>query len=292
MDIPSRLHDLVVSPATLYFPPPLNQKQLRTFKLTNNSSHHIAFKVLTNRPNRYIVKPKNGVVPSDSSVTIQVGYTPAKDQPTSLRCKDKFQIKSVAAGPLASVDEMFSSVSPSQVSLQKVRCKFESPPSRSSGPSRTLRASRTGPFQRYSRSEDAGSSDAARSPSPKTKPSTSSPDKDELHSARGEAKSAGDEDGRSIEPAISHDAGTQREDESGLEGKVSSLLEKLESRASEMEKRISKVNADLEDFEDSIEKFTGRKKVAKKPPTDASFYFFSIVLAILCAAVAYLYLHI
>jgi len=120
---------LKVTPKELNFPPPLNRVITNILKLHNISSEYaIAYKVKTTAPQRYCVRPNSGVLPPGETIEVQVLLNYVKDTPTSLDCKDKFQIQSILLkDPSADLKEVWAKATEDQIIKQKLKARFTQP---------------------------------------------------------------------------------------------------------------------------------------------------------------------
>jgi cell division protein FtsB len=118
-------------------------------KLENTSEKDfIAYKVKTTRPQRYCVRPNIGIIPPGETIELQIHFSFHKDPPSSLHCKDKFQVESlVLPSTLSSSEdlplpELFKSVSTDSIFKQKLKCRFSSPtPTKAGTPAKHADAS-------------------------------------------------------------------------------------------------------------------------------------------------------
>jgi len=110
-----------------YFP----KKYLSSiFKLTNAKDYPVAFKVKTNVPAHYVVKPHIGAIPSQSSVEINITMQPTDYNPQNASINDKFLVEAVpvpAGVDLSSLSDpnqfqqLWSSTSKSQAQSDKLK---------------------------------------------------------------------------------------------------------------------------------------------------------------------------
>lgn len=106
--------DLIFSPRdTLTIRVSENDTAETILKITNPTCEHIAFKVMTTSPERYLVKPNHGLIRygRQTEVTIIVVHTKKKDiltEAATLRspanCKDKFLVQSLGIDALLADD--------------------------------------------------------------------------------------------------------------------------------------------------------------------------------------------
>jgi len=134
---------LSVSPTELNFPPPLNRVITNCLKLKNTSAQKkLSYKVKTTAPKRYCVKPNIGYIGPNSSVEVQVLLNCNKDPPTSLKCKDKFQIQHIVLDDSykegSDLRTVWSSAKKDQILKQKLKCSFSRPKEKKSSPTSSL----------------------------------------------------------------------------------------------------------------------------------------------------------
>lgn len=82
---------LLVAPRTLYFPPPLDRFILNTVRVTNRSEGYLQFKVKATAPQRYAVKPRQGLLPPRGHTGVEIILRPSAEDPRDLR--DRFMIQ-------------------------------------------------------------------------------------------------------------------------------------------------------------------------------------------------------
>ncbi|KAL1549008.1 vesicle-associated protein 1-2-like isoform X1 [Salvia divinorum] len=90
---------LVIEPQELSFRFELMKNASCTIQLCSNSSRHVAFKVMTTSPEKYFVRPNNGILSPGSTCDVEVIMRAPEEVPPNMECKDKFLIKSVLASP-------------------------------------------------------------------------------------------------------------------------------------------------------------------------------------------------
>lgn len=92
------------------------------------SANPLAYKVKTTAPQRYCVRPNNGVLPPGETIEVQVLLNIVKDAPPNLETRDKFQIQSIVlSGPLGNatdIGEVWSKATPEQITKQKLKSRF------------------------------------------------------------------------------------------------------------------------------------------------------------------------
>eukprot|EP00026_Physarum_polycephalum_P009297 Phypoly_transcript_09415.p1 GENE.Phypoly_transcript_09415~~Phypoly_transcript_09415.p1 ORF type:complete len:399 (+),score=66.91 Phypoly_transcript_09415:94-1290(+) len=121
-------HPLKIVPKELVFPAPLNRVTTNILKLHNVSQQPLAYKVKTTAPQRYCVRPNNGVLPPGETIEVQVLLNYVKDAPPNLDTRDKFQIQSIVlTGPLSNatdIGEVWAKATPEQITKQKLKSRF------------------------------------------------------------------------------------------------------------------------------------------------------------------------
>eukprot|EP00163_Fabomonas_tropica_P034193 TRINITY_DN9360_c0_g1_i3.p1 TRINITY_DN9360_c0_g1~~TRINITY_DN9360_c0_g1_i3.p1 ORF type:complete len:295 (+),score=79.54 TRINITY_DN9360_c0_g1_i3:297-1181(+) len=121
---------LQISPADLYFPPPLNRVIACILRLHNpTENEYVAFKVKTTAPKRYCVRPNNGVVEPGQTTEVQILLQAMQNPEENLKSKDKFLVQSVkiTSDQVADKDAVWSGIKPDQFMEHKLRCHFTSP---------------------------------------------------------------------------------------------------------------------------------------------------------------------
>ncbi|KAK1366678.1 Vesicle-associated protein 1-2 [Heracleum sosnowskyi] len=128
---PSEL--ISVDPLELEFPLELKKQICCTFQLSNKTDKHVAFKVKTTNPKKYSVRPNNGIVLPHSQSNVTVTMQALKEQPSTLKCNDKFLVQSVVAPPGATpkdiTPEMFNKEAGNHVEECKLTVAYVDPPS-------------------------------------------------------------------------------------------------------------------------------------------------------------------
>ncbi|XP_047951988.1 vesicle-associated protein 2-1-like isoform X1 [Salvia hispanica] len=90
---------LLIEPQELTFCFELMKNASCGIRLCSNSSRHVAFKVMTTSPEKYFVKPNNGILSPGTTCHVEVIMRAPEEVPPNMECKDKFLIKSVLASP-------------------------------------------------------------------------------------------------------------------------------------------------------------------------------------------------
>ncbi|KAI3453494.1 hypothetical protein Pfo_010157 [Paulownia fortunei] len=99
-------HLISVHPEDLKFQFELEKQSYCDLKVTNNTEHHIAFKVKTTSPKKYFVRPNTGVMHPWDSCVIRVTLQTQREYPPNMQCKDKFLLQSTVVPPNTSVDKL------------------------------------------------------------------------------------------------------------------------------------------------------------------------------------------
>lgn len=95
-----------VHPEELLFQFELGQQSFCDLKVTNNTEHHVAFKVKTTSPKKYFVRPNAGVIQPWDCCVIRVTLQAQREYPPDMQCKDKFLLQSTRVPPNTDVDEL------------------------------------------------------------------------------------------------------------------------------------------------------------------------------------------
>ncbi|GMP95663.1 hypothetical protein CsSME_00044621 [Camellia sinensis var. sinensis] len=95
-----------VQPDELKFQFELEKQSYSDLKVTNNTEHHVAFKVKTTSPKKYFVRPNTGVIHPWDSCVIRVTLQAQTEYPPDMQCKDKFLLQSTIVASDADVDEL------------------------------------------------------------------------------------------------------------------------------------------------------------------------------------------
>ncbi|GAU21400.1 hypothetical protein TSUD_32290 [Trifolium subterraneum] len=85
---------LEIEPRELKFIFELKKQSSCSVKITNNTNHHVAFKVKTTSPKKYSVRPNVGVLAPKSSAEFIVTMQAQRVAPEDWVCKDKFLVQS------------------------------------------------------------------------------------------------------------------------------------------------------------------------------------------------------
>ncbi|KAL3619475.1 hypothetical protein CASFOL_037045 [Castilleja foliolosa] len=84
----------------------LEKQSYCDLKVTNNTEHHVAFKVKTTSPKKYFVRPNTGVVHPLDSCVIRVTLQAQRNYPRNMQCKDKFLLQSTVVPPNTKTGEL------------------------------------------------------------------------------------------------------------------------------------------------------------------------------------------
>eukprot|EP00727_Mastigamoeba_balamuthi_P008107 m51a1_g3917 putative vesicle-associated protein 1-3-like (288) ;mRNA; r:172834-174218 len=130
-------HVLDVQPDQLTFPVSSHKVEQRVFTLSNKGELSVAFKVKTNSPTRYCVRPAAGTLAPRASVEIAVMMSPGDNPPEQ---ETKFQIQSVAMpSPTANVHDLWEQAAANPRLLDRLRLRVVY--SQSNTPSQTSASS-------------------------------------------------------------------------------------------------------------------------------------------------------
>ncbi|XP_054823006.1 vesicle-associated protein 2-1-like isoform X2 [Prosopis cineraria] len=99
-----------VTPDELRFQFELEKPSFCEIKVSNNTGHHVAFKVKTTSPKKYFVRPNTGIVQPEDSCIIRVTLHVQHEYPTEVQRKDKFLLQSTVVNPNTKVDELSSDI--------------------------------------------------------------------------------------------------------------------------------------------------------------------------------------
>ncbi|GLT76349.1 hypothetical protein SLA2020_480170 [Shorea laevis] len=97
-----------VQPNDLKFIFELEKPSFCDLKVVNNTEHHVAFKVKTTSPKKYLVRPNTSVVQPWDSTVIRVTLQAQKEYPPDMQCKDKFLLLSTIVPAHTDVDALVS----------------------------------------------------------------------------------------------------------------------------------------------------------------------------------------
>ncbi|MED6121688.1 hypothetical protein PIB30_032457 [Stylosanthes scabra] len=124
---------LQIEPPHLTFVFELKKQSSCLVHLSNNASHHVAFKIKTTSPKKYCVRPTIGVINPHASCDFTVTMQPQRSAPPDFQCKDKFLIQStivpVGTTPDQISSQFFSKETSNYVEEKKLRVVLISPPS-------------------------------------------------------------------------------------------------------------------------------------------------------------------
>ncbi|GMH09291.1 hypothetical protein Nepgr_011132 [Nepenthes gracilis] len=97
---------IYVEPEELKFQFELEKPSYCDLKVSNNTKHHVAFKVKTTSPKKYFVRPNTGVIHPWDSCVIRVTHQAQREYPQDMQCKDKFLLQSTIVSPNRDVDDL------------------------------------------------------------------------------------------------------------------------------------------------------------------------------------------
>lgn len=124
-------HLVSVHPEELKFQFELEKQSFCDLKVTNNTEHHVAFKVKTTSPKKYFVRPNTGVIQPWDLCIIRVTLQAQKEYPQDMLCKDKFLLQSTIVASHADVDDVpqdtFNKDNGKTVEECKLRVIYQSP---------------------------------------------------------------------------------------------------------------------------------------------------------------------
>ncbi|KAK6118960.1 hypothetical protein DH2020_047298 [Rehmannia glutinosa] len=84
----------------------LEKQSYCDLKVTNNTEHHVAFKVKTTSPKKYFVRPNAGIMHPWDTCVIRVTLQAQREYPPNMQCKDKFLLQSRVVPPNTNLDEL------------------------------------------------------------------------------------------------------------------------------------------------------------------------------------------
>ncbi|TYJ41318.1 hypothetical protein E1A91_A03G012700v1 [Gossypium mustelinum] len=95
-----------IQPNDLKFIIELDKQNFCDLQVTNNTEHHVAFKVKTTSPKKYFVRPNTGIVLPHDSCVIRVTLQPRREYPHDMQCKDKFLLQSTIVPRNTNMDDL------------------------------------------------------------------------------------------------------------------------------------------------------------------------------------------
>ncbi|XP_004495764.1 uncharacterized protein [Cicer arietinum] len=101
---------LEIEPRELKFTFELKKQSSCSVQVTNNTYHHVAFKVKTTSPKKYSVRPNVGVLAPKSTAEFIVTMQAQRVAPEDLVCKDKFLIQSTLVAAEITSEDVTSSL--------------------------------------------------------------------------------------------------------------------------------------------------------------------------------------
>lgn len=123
---------VIIDPLDLKFPLELKKSISTSFEVINKTDNHVAFKVKTNNPRKYTVRPNSGIVLPRSRSNVTVTMQPQLELPPDMECKDKFLVQSVITNPGSTPKDinpdMFNRSGGNHVEECKLKVIYVSPP--------------------------------------------------------------------------------------------------------------------------------------------------------------------
>ncbi|XP_027365737.1 vesicle-associated protein 2-2 [Abrus precatorius] len=101
---------LEIEPKELKFMFELKKQSSCSVQLTNNTYHHVAFKVKTTSPRKYSVRPNVGVLMPNATCEFIVTMQAQRVAPEDMVCKDKFLIQSTMVPAETASEDVTSSL--------------------------------------------------------------------------------------------------------------------------------------------------------------------------------------
>lgn len=101
---------LEIEPRELKFIFELKKQSSCTVQVTNNTYHHVAFKVKTTSPKKYSVRPNVGVLAPKATGEFIVTMQAQRVAPEDLVCKDKFLVQSTLVDAEITTEDVTSSL--------------------------------------------------------------------------------------------------------------------------------------------------------------------------------------
>lgn len=96
--------------------------------LTNTTKRRVCFKVKTNYPHRYFVRPNGGLIEPDQQATVTIMLQPMFDSFNEDELKHhKFMVQSIIApdGHLNGLEKLWKETKPDEVMDTKIKCVFD-----------------------------------------------------------------------------------------------------------------------------------------------------------------------
>ncbi|KAL8462981.1 hypothetical protein ACS0TY_033840 [Phlomoides rotata] len=117
-------HLISVHPEELKFRFELEKLSCCDLKVTNNTEHHVLFKVKTTSPKKYFVRPNISMMHPWDSCVIRVTLQAQREYPLNMQCKDKFLLLSTVVPPNTSVDALPEDTFNKEVGNTLQECKL------------------------------------------------------------------------------------------------------------------------------------------------------------------------
>ncbi|CAI9095833.1 OLC1v1031855C1 [Oldenlandia corymbosa var. corymbosa] len=115
---------LNIEPLELQFPLELLKQVSCSLQLSNKTDYHVAFKIKTTNPKRYIARPKAAVVLPRSTCQVIV-IMALREAPTDMKCRDKFMVQSVVANPGTTPEDITEEMFNKEVGKQVEECMLK-----------------------------------------------------------------------------------------------------------------------------------------------------------------------
>jgi hypothetical protein len=94
--------------------------------LTNSTNRRVVFKVKTNYPHRYFVRPNGGLIEPTEQQTVTIMLQPLEYNNEEMKLH-KFMVQSIFApeGPINGLEKLWKDAKPDEIMDTKIRCLFE-----------------------------------------------------------------------------------------------------------------------------------------------------------------------
>ncbi|XP_077465820.1 vesicle-associated membrane protein-associated protein B-like [Stigmatopora argus] len=118
---------LVLEPQyELKFRGPFTDVVTTYLKLTNPTSHDVCFKIKTNMPRRYCVRPNGGIIDAGASISVLVMLQPFDYDPNE-KTKHRFMVLSMILYDRNDIESSWKYAKPEDLMDTKLRCTHEMP---------------------------------------------------------------------------------------------------------------------------------------------------------------------
>ena len=114
------------SPGVLRFKGPFSEVVTADLKLFNRSDKQVCFRVKTTAPRRYCVRPNQGILERNASVTVAILLQPFEYNPGE-KINHKFKIQSIIGPEGLEQDQLWKDVQTGSFMEAKLLCVFEMP---------------------------------------------------------------------------------------------------------------------------------------------------------------------